>query len=167
MPDYLLLFLSIFILHYFSFLIKILKGLKSFDNKFNLKTEDEFISVIIPFRNESENILMSLQSVESLDYPNDKYEVIYVDDDSEDDSFTKLCNAISSPNIKVIKAVDKVEYKAHKKRAVELGIERSKGEIIVTTDADCRHSPEWLKYLISTFDNNTAMAAGPVDLDRK
>ena len=41
---------------------------------------DEFISIVIAFRNESDNILHNLKSIESQNYPADKYEVIYIND---------------------------------------------------------------------------------------
>ncbi|MEJ2618275.1 MAG: glycosyltransferase family 2 protein, partial [Ignavibacteriaceae bacterium] len=43
------------------------------------------------------------------------------------------------------------------------GIENSRGEIIVTTDADCFHSPDWLVSLLSAVDDRTAFISGPVE----
>ena len=61
-----------------------------------------FITLIIPFRNESENILDNLKSIESQNFPDDKFEVIYVNDNSTDDSLTKLRTAIKKSNIKIL-----------------------------------------------------------------
>jgi cellulose synthase/poly-beta-1,6-N-acetylglucosamine synthase-like glycosyltransferase len=147
---------------YSYFLIKIYRGLKKLKPP-EIKTVNEFVSVIIPFRNESGKILNSLCSIESQDYPKDKFEVIYVNDSSSDDSFDKIIKANKSSNIKIVSVPEDFSLNAHKKRAVRFGIEKSSGEIIVTTDADCLHTKEWLKTLLSCFDENTGFVSGPVE----
>ena len=63
--------------YYIYFLTTVLNGLKKLSSPLNGKIYDGFISVIIPFRNESEKILKNIVSMENLDYPQDKFEVIY------------------------------------------------------------------------------------------
>ena len=53
--------------------------------------------------------------------------------------------------------------RGNKKYAVQFGIEKSLGDIIVTTDADCVHNKNWLRNLISCFDQDTAFVSGPVE----
>ena len=158
----LLILFLLLLFYYIYFLTTISDGL----NKLIVVEDrviDEFISIIIPFRNESENILSSLKSIEGLTYPKEKFEVIYVNDNSTDDSVFKLEQAIKLENIKVLKRVDAKTNQAHKKRAVKFGIENSKGDIIVTTDADCTHKPDWLQNLLCYFDDDTGFVSGPVD----
>jgi len=124
---------------------------------------DEFISVIIPFRNESENILTNLKSIESQGYPKNKFEVLYVNDSSDDDSVELLLNNKTFENIKVINVPKDFSTNAHKKRAIRYGIENSNGEIIVTTDADCIYEKEWLRSLLVNFDHQTGFVSGPVE----
>ncbi len=150
------------LLNYLLFLIGIIKGLKNLSTIKTEKIPDEFISVIIPFRNESEAILKSLTSIVSQDYPLEKYEVIYVNDSSTDDSLEKLENTFKPQNIKVISLNDLSLNKAYKKKAVSCGIEQARGEIVVTTDADCVHDPNWLTKLLSGFDDSTGFISGPV-----
>jgi cellulose synthase/poly-beta-1,6-N-acetylglucosamine synthase-like glycosyltransferase len=160
---YLLVFIFLFFLFYYTiFLQNILRGLKKIKPVKVVENIPEFVSVIIPFRNESENILKSLNSIESQAYPADKYEVIYVDDSSDDDSFEKLCKNKINNNIRIISLKSTDSVSAHKKRAVKYGIDNSKGEIIVTTDADCIHSKLWLKNLLSTFEEAVGFVSGPV-----
>ncbi len=156
-----LLFLFL-LLHYIYFLSSIYTGLNKL-KAVEEKVIDEFISVIIPFRNETDNIYNSLKSMQSLTYPKDKFEVIYVNDGSTDDSLTKLRQEIKSENIKVIEIPTVKSFQAHKKRAVKHGIENSKGEIIVTTDADCIHKENWLQSLVCCLDQDTGFVSGPVD----
>ncbi|MEJ2493674.1 MAG: glycosyltransferase [Ignavibacteriaceae bacterium] len=160
--------LTVFILlliHYLVFLSIIYKGLSKLntaDSSYQIK--DEFVSVIIPFRNESENILESLKSIESQNYPEDKFEVIYVNDASTDDSVEILEKNKSKKNIKIISVPYLYSINAHKKRAIRYGIENSVGEIIVTTDADCFHNSEWLISMLQNFDEETAFVSGPVEI---
>jgi poly-beta-1,6-N-acetyl-D-glucosamine synthase len=152
------LFLFLF---YFSFLVRIYSGLSKL-NKMDNSIPDEFISVIIPFRNEEDNILNSLRSIIDQDYPEHKYEVIYVNDSSEDNSLSILSQNISSENIRVLNLNNYNNSPSSKKAAVLHGIEHSRGDIIVTTDADCIHNKRWLSLLLKYFTPDTAMVSGGV-----
>ncbi|MFN3871967.1 MAG: glycosyltransferase [Ignavibacterium sp.] len=158
----LLLFFIILLIHYLFFLFKIYSGLKKLKPETACKITNEFVSVLIPFRNEEKNILKTLKSVESQDYPEERFEVIFIDDHSDDNSKKLLEKNISKGNIKVISVPKDYSVKAHKKRAIRYGIENSKGQIIITTDADCIHNKDWLKTLLSFFDDQTGFVSGPV-----
>jgi cellulose synthase/poly-beta-1,6-N-acetylglucosamine synthase-like glycosyltransferase len=158
-----LLFISLLI-YYCFFLISILRGLVKLNPVLKKKPASESISIIIPFRNEEEIILDNLRSIEAQNYPEEKFEVIYVDDSSTDNSFNILASSIHNKNIKVLSLPENKDETAHKKRAVNLGIENSNGEIIVTTDADCKYTPDWLINLVSSFDQKVGFVSGPVEL---
>lgn len=158
----LLLFFLLLLIHYLLFLLRVYSGLKKLSPDTQKKIPDEFVTVLIPFRNEEKNILQVLKSVESQDYPTDKFEVIFIDDNSVDNSKELLEKNVSRNNIRVITVPDDYSVNAHKKRAIRFGIENSKGEIIVTTDADCIHKKCWLKTLLSFFDDKTGFVSGPV-----
>jgi len=161
-----LVLIIIFILllaHYIFFLMKILSGLKKLGPSTSISIPEEFISVIIPFRNEEKNILINLNSIENQDYPKEKFEVIYIDDSSEDNSLKLLQDNKIADNIKVLSVPEKFSVNAHKKRAVRYGIENSSGQIIVTTDADCVHEKKWLSSLVSNLDDATGFVSGPVE----
>jgi cellulose synthase/poly-beta-1,6-N-acetylglucosamine synthase-like glycosyltransferase len=163
-----LLFLSAFIfflLHYLFFLQRIFRGLKILRVTENKVIPYELVSIIIPFRNEKENILANLKSIESQLYPEEKFEVIYVNDSSEDNSLELLKTNIKKNNIRVLSVPNDFSVNAHKKRAVRYGIENAKGMIIVTTDADCIHDEEWLKTLLQSFDSVTGFVSGPVEFE--
>jgi len=161
----LLLTFLLFLLHYLFFLQRIFRGLKNLKLTANENIPFEFISIIIPFRNEEENIIANLKSIESQFYPPDKFEVIYVNDFSEDNSLELLKKNIKKNNISVLSVPDDFSKNAHKKRAVRFGIENAKGMIIVTTDADCVHDEEWLKSLMQSFDPVTGFVSGPVEFE--
>lgn len=163
--DLLLLLIFLLLLHYLLFLQRIFRGLNSLQASNNQYLPHEFVSVIIPFRNESGNILANLISIESQLYPSQKYEVIYVDDSSEDNSAELLKNNIKKNNIRVISVPEDFSKNAHKKRAIRYGIKNAGGDIIVTTDADCHYNEEWLKSLLLTFDSLTGFVSGPVEFE--
>lgn len=164
MIDILLIIVFItLLLHYLIFLSLIYFGLNNLDNSFVDRIPSEFVSVIIPFRNESENILDVFNSVSNQNYPKDKLEIIFVDDFSTDNSYQILKRVNSFSHIKIISVPIDYSVNAHKKRAIRFGIENSIGEIIVTTDADCFHSENWLRALLSFFDSKTGFISGPVE----
>jgi cellulose synthase/poly-beta-1,6-N-acetylglucosamine synthase-like glycosyltransferase len=167
----LLIFLSL-LLFYLTFLWRIKTGLNriiSKQEKINENKSDKSAafsackaSVIIPFRNESENILNNLRCIEEQDYPKEYFEVIYVDDSSTDGSAEKLIKGIKSPNVKVIPSEADNIHTAFKKFALKKGIQYSKGEILVTTDADALFGKNWLRSLLGKFDEDTGLVSGPV-----
>ncbi len=147
------------------FLFVVYSGLNKLDITTSTDIPSEFVSIIIPFRNESENILYSYNSLSNQNYPKDKFEIIFVNDFSTDDSYKKLSDTINSSHIKVISVPDDYSINAHKKRAIRFGIENSIGDFIVTTDADCIHSSDWLRTILSFFDKNTGFVSGPVEFE--
>lgn len=116
------------------------------------------VSVIIPFRNESLNMERLLKDVFQLSANN--FEVIFVNDHSTDDTMHWLDNiGQSGITISVISLTDTYG----KKEAIMKGIENAKGEIIITTDADCTLDPLWVEHLRYPFQGNASFVFGPVD----
>jgi biofilm PGA synthesis N-glycosyltransferase PgaC len=121
-----------------------------------------FISVIIPARNEENNIGRLLSDLEIQDHSD--FEVIVVNDHSEDKTIHLIRDAtVRNPRLKVINNVGD-----GKKAALTSGIKAAKGSIIVTTDADCRISREWLGVFARFFEDKTVMMAfGGVRMEGK
>ena len=95
------IFLGIFAIllgHYSLFLFSILIGLSKLKLSQPNQIPKEFVSIIIPFRNESENVIPNLESLIGQNLPKDHYEVIYVDDNSSDNSF-QILNDFPKPKI--------------------------------------------------------------------
>ncbi len=155
--------------YYVVFLIRIISGLKNLSRLSNHyeKKPDEFVSVVVPFRNESENIVRCLKSLEEQNYFRDKFEMIFINDFSDDDSLVKLCSNKKLENVRILSLPDSLRKISSKKTAVRYGIENSNGNIIVTTDADCVHSSNWLQSLVNSFDYNTGVVAGPVQFEEE
>jgi len=147
---------------YFGFLLQVILGLKKVKQKKHTADNNYFVSVIIPFRNESDVILNCLRSLEAQTYPRDAFEILFVNDFSNDDSLEKLMAEKTLPTTKVFSVPSDFQMMSPKKRGVKFGIEHAKGDIIITTDADCVHKKEWLKTMISGFDSVTGLVSGPV-----
>ena len=159
----LFLIFLILLIHYVIFLSKIYFGLSKLINKVSEKIPDEFVSIIVPFRNEEKNILYTYTSLTSQNYPQEKFEIIFVNDSSDDNSLLLLENLSKKENVFIYSVPKDYSANAHKKRAIRFGIEKSKGEIIVTTDADCIHKKDWLKNLLKFMDERTGFVSGPVE----
>lgn len=149
--------------HYVIFLLKIYFGLTKLTSLEEEKIPSEFISIIVPFRNEEKNILAVYKNLTNQRYPDNKYEIIFINDSSTDNSLTLLENASQKENVFIYSVPKDYSINAHKKRAVRFGIEKSRGEIIVTTDADCIHPKDWLKNLLKFMDEKTGFVSGPVE----
>ena len=119
-----------------------------------------FFSVILPLRNEADSIEACLHSLLDQDYPNDSYEIIVVDDLSEDGTGEKLRKFA---NVKVLSTSPEFHGKKH---ALSLGISASTGELIATTDGDCKVPPSWLRSFALTFTPRIHVATGPVLVDK-
>ncbi|WEK36748.1 MAG: glycosyltransferase [Candidatus Pseudobacter hemicellulosilyticus] len=129
---------------------------------------DTAISVIIPMRNEAENIPALLDSLEQQDYPAQLVELVLVDDHSTDSTASLLEAAANrSGRIKAISLEQWLQQtgdsRAFKKKAIEAGVHHATGTLIVTTDADCRFHPQWLSTLAAfQASTNAAFIAAPV-----
>src|SRR6188768_570729 len=122
------------------------------------------ISVIIPARNEEENIGKLLSSLEKQTYPPHLFEVIVVDDHSNDNT-AAIINSYSFA--KLIK-LEFDNINSYKKKAIETGIAAAIGDWIVTTDADCIVQSNWLKTIASFKEKkNTVFIAAPVVLENE
>lgn len=123
----------------------------SFYPKVQSQLPTTFISVIVAARNEEKNLPILLNSLLNQDYPAHKFEVLVIDDFSTDDT-SAIAGSFAMKNIKLLSLNDysKHNINSYKKKAIETGINQSKGELIVTTDADCYVPPAWLK-TISLF----------------
>jgi cellulose synthase/poly-beta-1,6-N-acetylglucosamine synthase-like glycosyltransferase len=118
-------------------------------------------SVIIPFRNEQHHLPFLLNALVLQEYPLDKMEVILVNDHSHDQSVKIIRDfCIKHSHFKLIHLQPR-EY--GKKIAINAGIQASKRELIVTTDADGRPGKKWLSCLASYYaDFSPAMIIGLV-----
>jgi cellulose synthase/poly-beta-1,6-N-acetylglucosamine synthase-like glycosyltransferase len=106
-----------------------------------------FVSLIISIRNEEENLHQLFQSLECLSYPEELFEILLVDDHSTDSGLKSIQQfADVHKHVHSLMLPDGIEGK---KSAIRYGLKFARGEIILTTDADCRHDPEWISTMVA------------------
>jgi cellulose synthase/poly-beta-1,6-N-acetylglucosamine synthase-like glycosyltransferase len=133
---------------------------------FNLQPST-LLSIIIPARNEAANIENCINSILQNNYPTHLFEIIVVDDHSEDDTVS-IVKKYATQNVKLILLKDFITNKinAYKKKAIEVAIAQASGTLIITTDADCIVPPNWLQTIASFYEaTNAKFIAAPVAIE--
>ena len=121
-------------------------------------------SIIVPFRNEAKNLPKLLKSISKLNYPKELFEIILVDDFSNDIS-ERICiqwrmanGLIESTLLENLRLSN-----SPKKDAISRAVPILKHEWMVTTDADCIVNKNWLLTLDNFIQiNNPEMVVGAV-----
>ncbi|MEP1097487.1 MAG: glycosyltransferase [Cyclobacteriaceae bacterium] len=126
--------------------------------------EKSSFSIIIPVRNEEDNIENILDDLHKQTIDKSMFEVIVVDDFSTDSTSKVLRRVAESTdlNLKVLSLNDPTVH--GKKNALTRGIMEAGNDIILTTDADCRLGERWIESYIYAFTPETQIVAGPVAL---
>jgi cellulose synthase/poly-beta-1,6-N-acetylglucosamine synthase-like glycosyltransferase len=123
-----------------------------------------YISVIIPVRNEVNNIGNLLQDLSCQTFDKNRFEVLIVDDSSSDgtaDLVRKIATETSF-NLRLI-TLDDIATTSPKKRAIETAMPLATGELIITTDGDCRVGAKWLESFAAAYcSKDTKLISGPV-----
>ncbi|MDQ6902956.1 MAG: glycosyltransferase [Bacteroidota bacterium] len=140
-------------------------SLKSYTPQRTNTLSTTFISVVIAARNEEKNISACIETILNQTYPANLFEIIIVDDHSTD-ATVEIIKSFNAPNIRIIK-LDEIELgqkvNSYKKKAIEAAINISRGDLIITTDADCILKPGWLENMASFYeDRKVVFIAAPV-----
>ena len=118
------------------------------------------VSIVVPVRNEADNILPLIEEISAaLDGRRD-YEIIYVNDGSTDATAERLADAMKRwPNIRQLKHAASSGQSA----AVRSGVRAARGAIVATLDGDGQNNPSFLPELIAAVETggvNVGLAAG-------
>ena len=124
-------------------------------------------SIVIPARNEAANIEACIAGILAQNYPTHLFEVIVIDDFSDDETAKIVASlALQHNNVRLLRLQDFTKDEniiAYKKRAIEIAIEQAHHSWIVTTDADCHFTNNWLaSYDEYLQEHNCVMVAAPV-----
>lgn len=122
------------------------------------------VSVIMPAFNEEKSIARAVEAVLSCDYPEEKIELICVNDGSTD-STGKILQELKEKYHQRLKIINSKKNQG-KKKALYSGIKESRGEIIITTDADSQVQRRAIKNLIIPIlkDSRVGAVAGKVTI---
>jgi len=127
-------------------------------------TEKSTFSICIPFRNEAEHLPLLLKSLKALNYPNSLFEILLINDFSEDASEEIVLLFIKeNPSLEIQLFQNKPNSTSPKKEALTLAISNSKNDYLAVTDADGEVPENWLHGFNKIIQQKKAdFIAGPV-----
>jgi glycosyltransferase involved in cell wall biosynthesis len=119
---------------------------------------DPSVSIIIPVYNDSKRLKLCLEALEKQTYPKSQYEVIVVDNGSEE-NVGAVVDVFRQA--RVVYENQPGSYIARNK-----GIKESKGEVVAFTDADCIPKLDWIQRGVASLQNrpNCGLVAGRIEL---
>jgi glycosyltransferase involved in cell wall biosynthesis len=120
--------------------------------------ESKMISIVIPIYNEAPNVVPLYETVKSIikKLPQ-KFELIFVDDGSSDDSVRELRYVTKrDKNAKIIE----LARNFGKEIAVTAGIHTAKGDAAIIMDADLQHPPELLPEFLDEWEHGADIVVG-------
>lgn len=119
------------------------------------------VSVLVPAHNEEKVILRTLESLLQFNYPADSYEIIVINDNSDDNS-AEILNEIKQkyPNrMLTIITTDNISGGKGKSNALNIGLQNCRGKFIVIYDADNTPEKDALRYLVTEINSNEKLGA--------
>lgn len=120
------------------------------------------VSVLIAARDEEENIRATIESILKQDYPKELLQIIIVDDHSSDNT-PAVVESYAASGVQLLRLNEPTVLNSYKKKAITEGIKLATGELIVTTDADCEMGKNWLRSLVSLYEEKGFyLISGPV-----
>jgi cellulose synthase/poly-beta-1,6-N-acetylglucosamine synthase-like glycosyltransferase len=122
-------------------------------------------SILVAFRNEEKNLGMLCSNLNALNYPRELFEIILVNDHSEDAGEAVIRNILEAD---IHYSILNLHHNKGKKKALELGIQSAKFDWIVCTDADCHIPNQWLQlFSQAQASSNKVMWCGRVYFSEK
>ena len=155
--DLLIIFIA---LGYFALVLILRKSLCTAE-QIIINTKNHSLAVIIPARNEEQSIRNVLDDLLTQSY---QEFTAYIVDDRSTDRTSEIVGEYQkkSDKLKLIRINETPTGFASKKYAIHTAIQAAREEIIVTTDADCRLSKDWLQAINQSFDEQTGFLFGYV-----
>lgn len=155
--------LLIFVIPYVFILTNIFLQLKRVHSCNLSDNPREFISVIVPCHKAAEFLPGFMKCIGNQNYDSDLFELIIIDDSSDDSPDIHATGYTGLKNLRVLKNKGK-----GKKKAIMTGVSASGGNYIITTDADCLPGEKWLSTIAASVQaSNPDMLICPVMLENK
>ncbi len=125
-------------------------------------TSKTYLTVLVAVRNEAATIGLLLQDLEKQSYSKANFEVLLLDDHSEDETISIVQHYIEKKTL-ALRLIKMGEGVIGKKNAIAKGVANALGQLIVTTDGDCRVGPHWLSSIEDFYRvRNVKMITGGV-----
>ena len=120
------------------------------------------VSVLIAARNEESLIGKTIDDILAQDYDHSLMEIIIIDDHSTDNT-SEIISSYAKDGVKLITLNEANALNSYKKKAIQTAIDTTTGKLIITTDADCRMGPNWLKTIVNCYETRGyKMISSPV-----
>lgn len=120
------------------------------------------VSILVAARNEEQHIANAIEDLLGQNYPSSLFEIIIVNDHSTDETGA-IVATFKDRNVRLIELNESEVFNSYKKKAIQTAIAQSTGELIITTDADCRMGADWLKTVVNFYEENDyKMISSPV-----
>jgi cellulose synthase/poly-beta-1,6-N-acetylglucosamine synthase-like glycosyltransferase len=138
-------------------------------NKKKISSPKTSFSIVIAFRNEALYLKTLLEHLKNLEYPGYLFEVLLVNDHSEDDSLSICQEFIKKNKLANFKILQNQNLaKSPKKSSILTALTQAKFDYILFTDADCMVPKTWLNIYNNKLRNgNFDFVAGPVCIKAK
>lgn len=160
-----LIFVSLSII-YVLLVIVIIYGWEKLKTPLNSYDEESYtfpVSILLPVRNESLNLPFLLKSISQQTHKN--HEVILIDDHSTDDTLA-VAQSLDKKYQLDLKILHLEKLETGKKTAISKGIQKAKGKLIITTDADCSMGNNWvLSFTQQYLKEDSCLISGPVCIE--
>lgn len=120
--------------------------------------EKPILSIVVPVYNEEDNVRPLFEKIQTVcDAIGDAYEVLFVDDGSQDETFAVLSElSKQSPQLAVIR----FEKNAGQTAAMAAGFEFAQGERIISMDGDLQNDPSDIPKLLDKLDEGYDLVCG-------
>jgi cellulose synthase/poly-beta-1,6-N-acetylglucosamine synthase-like glycosyltransferase len=129
-----------------------------------VKSTASSVSVVVPYRNEAQRLEKLISALDAQEYPH--FEVLFINDHSTDTSEQVLEGLLR--NVKFAYQTLSLSQACGKKAAISRAVVEARGEIILTTDADCWFGKNWVRCMAGYFNDQRAqLVSGPVVLTGK
>ncbi|WP_316755926.1 glycosyltransferase family 2 protein [Pedobacter aquatilis] len=120
------------------------------------------VSIIVAARDEELNISKTIDDLLAQQYPKNLTEIIIIDDHSTDRTAEIVLSYVNQ-NVKLIKLNEDKALNSYKKKAIQTAIGSCSGDLIITTDADCRMGEKWLSSIVDFYQiKGYKMISSPV-----
>jgi cellulose synthase/poly-beta-1,6-N-acetylglucosamine synthase-like glycosyltransferase len=153
-------FLLLFPLAHLVIALLLMRGIA---RSYTRRTDEPFVSIVVPVRNEEANLASLLDSMLKLDYPVHRMEIILVDDESEDRT-KEIALAYTSRFACMYRVIDADHSKEQSLTAKTLplaqGLDITKGELVLMTDGDCVVPRTWARGMVSYFTEDVGIVCG-------
>ena len=120
------------------------------------------VSIIVAARNEEAIISNTIEDLLKQSYSKELTEIIIIDDHSTD-ATAKIISSFANQGVKLIVLNESNALNSYKKKAIQTAIGQCTGDLIITTDADCRMGSKWLATIVAYYEErNFKMISSPV-----